>query len=337
MGMDWPTTQTSPPVGSLAFVLAALLSSCASESVERRIVEIASREPMRPQLVSSLKGPLDPPLVTAENRVVLENNLADALHCLHLRPQGEMEIVWVGRRLAYPGRYREAVEVFSQGLRIHPGSPRLLRHRGHRYITLREFDKAIEDLAKAAEKVEGSPDEIEPDGSPNPANVPRSTLKTNIYYHLGLAHYLKGELDLAWGAYQKCLELSRVNDDMLCASTHWAYMTLCRLGRRADADALLSPIHENMEILENHAYHRLLMMYKTGEIPPQWRNLEEDSLEIVTAGYGIGNWLLCAGRVEEAQAVFTRLLSGNSWPAFGYISAENDLMRNELSTTETPR
>ena len=38
---------------------------------------------------------------------------------------------------------------------------------------------------------------IEPDGQPNARNIPTSTLNSNIYYHLGLAQYLKGEFEAA--------------------------------------------------------------------------------------------------------------------------------------------
>ncbi len=78
----------------------------------------------------------------------------------------------------------------------------MYRHRGHRYITLREFDKAIADFNKAVELIEGTDDIVEPDGAPNAAGIPTSTLHTNIWYHLGLAHYLKGDFAAALLAYE---------------------------------------------------------------------------------------------------------------------------------------
>ena len=41
------------------------------------------------------------------------------------------------------------------------------RHRGHRYITMRQFDKAVADLSRAAELIEGKPDEPEPAADPS--------------------------------------------------------------------------------------------------------------------------------------------------------------------------
>ena len=83
------------------------------------------------------------------------------------------------------------------------------------------------------------PDEIEPDGAPNPAGIPTSTLHTNVWYHLGLAHYLQGEFEEALKAYKKCLEAS-TNNDMDVATLDWYYMTLKRLNRHEDAQALLA-------------------------------------------------------------------------------------------------
>ena len=90
--------------------------------------------------------------------------------------------------------------MFSKGVQAHPNNPRMYRHRGHRYITTRQFDRAIADFEKAVTLIKGTPDEIEPDGAPNPTGKPRSTLHFNIWYHLGLAYYLKGDYQKARAA-----------------------------------------------------------------------------------------------------------------------------------------
>ncbi|RIK70733.1 hypothetical protein DCC62_22425, partial [candidate division KSB1 bacterium] len=170
-------------------------------------------------------------------------------------------LIWLGRRLAYLWRYREAIEVFSKGIALHPKSYKLLRHRGHRYITVREFDKAIADLEKAAKLIRNVPDETEPDGAPNQYNIPTSTSHSNVWYHLGLAYYLKGDFENALRGFLECMKFSK-NDDMICATSDWLYMIYRRLGRAAEAQKVLDSIHENMNILENHAYHKRLLMYK---------------------------------------------------------------------------
>ncbi len=121
-----------------------------------------------------------------------EENLAAAKTAYDTNPASADAMIWLGRRTAYLGRFRDAIAIFSQGIERHPGDARMYRHRGHRYITVRELDRAIGDLTRAASLIKDRPDEVEPDGQPNARNIPTSTLNTNIYYHLGLAHYSQG-------------------------------------------------------------------------------------------------------------------------------------------------
>ncbi len=170
-------------------------------------------------------------------------------------------LIWYGRRAAYMGKYREAITIFTSGILTFPGDARMYRHRGHRYITLREFDRAITDFEVAGRLIEGTEDEIEPDGMPNAMNIPLSSLHSNVWYHLGLAHYLAGNMEGALEAYQKCRAVER-NDDGIVSSTHWLYMILRRLGREDEAVAVLESIHPEMEIIENTSYYHLCLFYK---------------------------------------------------------------------------
>ena len=279
---------------------------------------------------TSLSGkPLFAPDISVERRAALEKDLADAKAAFDKDPSADAAI-WLARRTAYLGRYREAIAVLTAALAKHPSDARIYRHRGHRYITTRQFDKAIADLSKAAGLVENRPDEIEPDGQPNAKNIPTSTLKTNIYYHLGLAHYLKGDFTRAADAYRLCMQHSK-NPDMQVATAHWQYMTLRRLGLDADAAAVLGPITDRMSIIENESYHRLLMMYKGSSEPGALLAASRaEPLDAVTIGYGVANWHLYNGRQEDARAILmeiTEKYRATQWPGFGYIAAEADLMR----------
>ena len=235
-------------------------------------------------------------------------------------------IVWLGRRIAYTGDYRGAIEVFSEGIRKHPDDPRFYRHRGHRYISIRELDRAVADLERAADLIEGSEDEIEPDGAPNPAGIPVSTLHTNIWYHLGLAYYLQGDLDNALRVYERAAP-TIPNDDMRVAFTHWHYMTLRLLGRDTDARAVLDPIHEDMTVIESMPYHQLCLMYKgeSGAGTVLASNITEAGGD--SAMYGIANWHYYNGRHDEARAGFEEMIEKSGWASFGRIAAESDLSR----------
>jgi len=242
-------------------------------------------------------------------------------------PDNADNIIWYGRRIAYTGDYRRAVLAFSEGIRKFPRDARMYRHRGHRYISIREFDRAIADLEYAATLIEGTEDEVEPDGMPNAMNIPVSSLHSNIWYHLGLAYYLKGDLDNALRVYRVALE-GTPNDDMRVATTHWLYMTLRLLGQDDEAAAALAPIQPDMNVIESFAYHQLCLLYK-GE--GDMRNAL-DSGDTPAGGdaamYGVGNWWFYNGETERAKAMFERMIAESGWASFGRIAAEADLVRN---------
>jgi tetratricopeptide (TPR) repeat protein len=275
---------------------------------------------------TSLSGkplfPIDPP-----NRQQLEASLAQAKKDFAAKPNDADAIIWFGRRYGYLWRYRDAIDVFSKGIALHPNDARMYRHRGHRYITVREFDRAIADFDKAVTLIKGTRDEIEPDGAPNPAGKPRSTLHFNIWYHLALAHYLKGDYEKALAAWNECMKVS-TNDDSITATSDWLWMTLMRLNRKADAAKVLERITPKMEILENGSYHRRLLMYKGLEQPEALLDTASaDALTIATQGYGVGNWYFVTGDRQRARAIFEKVVAGPQWSAFGYIAAEADLQR----------
>ena len=252
------------------------------------------------------------------------DQLAAATARLDANPESETDLIWVGRRLAYLGRYSESIDVYTQGLGIHPDSYRIRRHRGHRYISVRRFDDAIADLELAAELSAGVPDTVEADGMPNARNIPTSTTKSNIYYHLGLSLYLQDRMDRALMAYRRCMEFS-TNNDMRCATSNWLYLTLKRLGRDGEAAEVLEPITAEMELLENFGYHHLLLLYKGVLAPEDVLGAGADEIDDATVAYGTAAWHLYNGENTKATALFRRIVAGPAWPAFGFIAAEAEL------------
>lgn len=259
-------------------------------------------------------------------QLVLEANLTKAQAEYEQNPIEVDRIIWYGRRLAYLWRYRDAVAIYTQGIKLHPSNAKLYRHRGHRYITLRQFDKAIQDLERAALLIKDVPDEVEPDGAPNRYNIPTSTTNSNIWYHLGVAYYLNGDFKNAARAFAECLAFAK-NDDMLCATTDWLYMVYRRLGRRDEAERVLTPVRKDMNILENYAYHRRLLLYKRELAPEELLGDAADDLTVATQGYGVGNWYLVNGEMKRAKEIFEKVVAGPYWAAFGYIAAEVELAR----------
>lgn len=280
------------------------------------------------EAISLLGDTLRRPPLDAARQAGFEEQL-DSARAAWAADSSADALIWAGRRLGYLGRYREAIETFTRGIERFPDDPRFLRHRGHRWITVRELDSAVADLSRAAAMVTGQPDAVEPDGLPNARNIPTSTLQSNIWYHLGLAHYLRANWDEALAAYRQEAAIAD-NPDMLVATSWWRYLTLRRLGRDAAADSVLAPITADLDIIENQSYHRLLMLAR-GLLPP-------DSLLPTDGGttpgdaavaYGLGAWHLVEGRPEAADSLFRALVAGGNWAAFGTIAAEAELARRD--------
>lgn len=281
----------------------------------------------KPEAVSLFGKPLYPPLLPAETRKESEKNLAQARSAYEENPGSVEAIIWVGRRTAYLWNYREAIELFTRGIKRFPQDARLYRHRGHRYITIRQFDKAIADLQKALFLTKGLEDEVEPDGQPNKLNIPTGTLQTNILYHLALAFYLKGDFHSAMNHFRACREMAK-NDDMRVAAADWEYMAFRRMGPVIDGPDLLKDIRKEMTIIENFAYHRRLLLYKGELAVDSLLTMEKATdLDLATYGYGVGNWYLYNGDTGQAGRIFEKVLAGSHWAAFGYIAAEADLRR----------
>src|SRR4026208_573289 len=267
------------------------------------------------------------PSLSDSAKKVFEANMRSAEKKYNADSTNDEHIIWYGRRLAYLGKYKEAIDIYTKGINLHPDNARFYRHRAHRYITLRCFDNAITDLKKAVELIRDQIDEIEQDGLPNEKNIPTSTLHTNIYYHLGLAYYLKSDNRQALLAWEKCLDIAD-NDDMKVATVNWLNITLRKMGRQKDAEQHLKAVSNEMEIIENHDYFDILMMYKTNDenkLLEKTRN--QQTLSNATLGFALGTYYQINGNKDRAKELFEKVVAGKQWSSFGYIAAEVELAR----------
>jgi len=239
--------------------------------------------------------------------------------------------IWEARRLGYEGKYREAIDLLNQSFTgvSETEIPQVLRHMGHRYISLRAFDHAIPAFLHASDFIKGKEDIVEQDGLPNAQNKPTSTLHTNIWYHLGLAYYLTGEYKKAQYAYEQCIKAS-TNDDMLVAALYWYYMALKRNGQDELAGKVLKDVHSEMDIIENDSYLKLLLVFKAEFDPQLLLDENSDALSNATIGYGIGNWHFMNGRKDRAESIWRQVYEGSdSWASFGFVASEAELARSD--------
>lgn len=252
----------------------------------------------------------------------LETQLAEARRAFAADPDDPDKLIWLGRRLGYVWRMQEAIEVYTRGIKRWPDNAALYRHRGHRYISVREFDKALVDLMHAAELIRDKPDVIEQDGMPNDRNIPLTTLGFNIYYHLGVAHYATGDYHASVLAFKQAMVFGRKHADNVVACIDWSYLANLQIGRPLRAEKLLSVINPEMEIIENHAYFQRLLVYKGVRTFEEVWGKTDDELQRLTLGYGLSRWLLEQSREDEAKKILRTLIASEYWPAFGVVAAE---------------
>ena len=242
----------------------------------------------------------------------------------------EATAIALGKKLSSAGMYREAVEHYGAALQKFPTSYRILRHRGHRLITLRRFEEATNDLSRAWSLAKDQPDA--PEGDPATS---RSTDKMAILYHWGLAHYLRGN-------YATCVEVFRMrnglegfNDDNRVSSMHWEYLALRRTGREAEARKLVAGVREGMDVRENQSYYILCKMY-AGLITPAQAAAESERVgggqsASVGVRYGLACWAWFAeDDRSRAVAEFEAIVNDRpeaQWANFGFIAAEAELAR----------
>ena len=74
--------------------------------------------------------------------------IARASAALAADPQNVDKIIALGVAQSGARQFREAIETFSRGMQVAPANAMLYRWRGHRYLSVREFDKAKTDLER---------------------------------------------------------------------------------------------------------------------------------------------------------------------------------------------
>ncbi len=266
----------------------------------------ASQEKEKPEVISLLGKELYARPAVGEALRKLQEALEDTSLKLEADPEDAENLIQYGRSLAALWRYQEAIEVYSKGVGLHHDHALLYRHRGHRFISVRQFKKAVADLTRASELDKKNFD---------------------IWYHLGLAHYLMGEFGKARIAYESCMETAG-DDDAKIAVSNWLYITLRRLDEAEAAGKVLEKIKEGMNVEENQSYYDLLLFYKgiktIEEIADKARSSD---LDLATIGYGIGCWHLYNNDEANARSIFEEIIQTPYWPAFGYIAAESELFR----------
>jgi tetratricopeptide (TPR) repeat protein len=230
--------------------------------------------------------------------------VAKAESALAANPRSIEFIVTLGLAQSGIRRYREAIETFTRGIAIKPDTAVLYRWRGHRYLSVRELDRARADLERGL------------------------ALDSNCYgclYHLGIVRYVTGDFAGAAAAFRRALPLAPEPGEY-AGSNDWLWMSLSRAGRTAEARQVLDRITDSLPA--GNAYTQRIALYR-GRIRPEQAFTPADTadIQVATLSYGVGNWYLLQGDTARAREYFTRSVRSGGWPAFGFIASEQELRR----------
>ena len=230
--------------------------------------------------------------------------VARAEHALAADPKNIDLIIQLGVAQSGARQFREAIETFTRGLTIAPTNAMLYRWRGHRYLSVREFDRAMADLTRGA--------------------ALDSTIY-GIWYHLAIVRFVRGDFAGAADAFKKA-QPRAPDAGELAGSTDWLWMSLMRAGRADEARAMLARRPDSLAT--TNAYARRLKLYR-GEIRPNeiFTPADTADVQMATLSYGLGNWHLVRGDTAEAKRWFERSVQSGGWPGFGFIVSEAELRR----------
>lgn len=245
-------------------------------------------------------------------------------------------VTWYGRLLGYQGLAREAIAVYSAGLKRHPDSAKLLRHRAHRYFNLREFDKSIVDGLRSAELYRNQPLERErlgPDYFPSTPDV----VQFYLYYHLGHAYFAKHDYAKAAEWFGKSREVGLGTSDApsITAGVYWQYMSLARSQRYDEANALLAgytlTLVDLKDNIEANYYFDGIQLYKDLRDPETYYSTLDSgkafsTSDAISAGtaYSLANYWLVRGELAKAKEFLRIATKVDTWSFFARVQAEAD-------------
>lgn len=161
--------------------------------------------------------------------------------------------------------------------------------------------------------------------------MPTSTLKGNIFYHLGLAHYLQGDFDAAARSYEGAAALAD-NPDAAAAALYWLYLSLKRAAQDAAASAALARVDAQWTLIENGVYHELALCFR-GEKDCEAilaRARAADGIDYATPAYGLAMQRWLNGDRKGARALLKEIVDRDDSAAFGHLAAAADLKREAV-------
>ena len=216
----------------------------------------------------------------------------------------------VTAELANRENYLAAIEDYSALLVLEPFNPLLYRNRGHRYLSISQFQKAAADLEMGTR--------LDPGYWKN-------------WNYLGMIYYFLGQFERAITYYERAMAVTGVHSVYYVAMVNWKYLCLCHLGKKDtdEAKALIAQITpETTPAIDN--YKQLILM-NNGTISAQ--EIEDklpdfDDIDFSTYSCGLAMHYYFHGQERRGKEMLAKTLeTAKAWYALGYMGCQAENAR----------
>lgn len=216
-------------------------------------------------------------------------------------PDSIEKFLALGKAFSRQLRYREAIDAYTEGLKLEPENLPLLQLRAGRYLTTLQSNPAIAYFEKC---------------------LSLGAERLDCLYRIGLAHYYAGRYAQALETFEKCMPLC--DEEMGIAVLYWHTLSAVHAEK---ASTLLKYYRPDMAVGHHTAYEKAMRVW-SGTTPLaaalEMLEREEDDLEYGITLYGLLWHPDCAEKARLSKVLLRR---DGFWPSFAYLAAWNDRSR----------
>lgn len=252
---------------------------------------------------NKIKIPLDTQIYMKSSNVLLNESVKEAK--LYLKKNPKEVDAWIdyGRELIRQNLYREAIDIYNQGLLKFPLNPYLLTLAGRAYLNIRRYEEAVANFVLSKR--------IKPD-------------LFDTYYHLGVAYYLLEDNELSLKTFDKTMKLADCDEDYT-GSAYWYLLTLMRMDKKEEVYKFAGHIEPGLKLTLGYAFYNVLLIVNGNKEIDDVLKIEDNMTNAhLIYYYGIACYQYFLGNESEGDRLILRILEekeGKRWAGFAYLGA----------------
>lgn len=213
----------------------------------------------------------------------------------------------LAKALRFQLRYRDAIEVCSEAIKLKPEEKEAYRQRAGAYLTTLQIKKARKDFQLCRELGQD---------------------RLDVSYRLALCFYLQEEYEKAMEELEKAWELC--DDEMGIAVIFWHTLSAWKLRKRPEL--FLKYYRTDMEVGHHTAYAFLIeALLKERSLQIAEKGLENtEDLDYSIMGYGLYVYYRFLGMDKAAQGLLREIIKRDRfWISYGYLAAWQESIRQK--------